>query len=158
MPEIITYQGHIRNWKSLCDELGINKTACREQRELEIIEKAYVKWGNSVAEHLYGMFAFAIKDNDKIFALRDQFGTVPFYYYVTADKKLLCGSTIREIMSESGFVKELNADMLQIYLTLTYGAGEDTFFKVVKKLMPGHWLEFKDGELEITLYWKPDFK
>ncbi|MDE5764248.1 MAG: asparagine synthetase B [Ruminococcus sp.] len=158
MPEIITYQGHIRNWKSLCDELGINKTACREQRELEIIEKAYVKWGNSVAEHLYGMFAFAIKDNDKIFALRDQFGTVPFYYYVTADKKLLCGSTIREIMSESGFVKELNADMLQIYLTLTYVAGEDTFFKGVKKLMPGHWLEFKDGELEITRYWKPDFK
>lgn len=160
MPIILKYQGHIRNWKSLCDELEIDKTIKREQREYEIIEKAYVKWGHSMAEHLYGMFAFCIldSDNDKLFALRDHFGTVPFYYYVTDDKRLLCGATINEIMKEHGFVKELNADMLQIYLTLTYVAGEDTFFKGVKKLMPGHWLEFKDGELKIERYWKPEFK
>ena len=61
-------------------------------------------------------------------------------------------------MEQEGFVKELNREMLQIYMTLTYVAGEDTFFKGVKKLMPGHWLEFKDGKLETGRYWKPDFK
>lgn len=159
MPAILKYQGHIRNWRSLCDELGIDKTIRREQREYEIIEKAYTKWGHSMAEHLYGMFAFCLlDDNDNLFALRDHFGTVPFYYYMTEDKRLLFGNTIHDIMSEPGFVKELNSDMLQIYLTLTYVAGEDTFFKGVKKLMPGHWLEYKDGELRIERYWKPDFK
>ncbi|MDE7364122.1 MAG: asparagine synthetase B [Ruminococcus sp.] len=158
MPTILNYQGHIRNWKSLCDELGIDKSLSREQRELEIIEKGYAKWGKSVADHLYGMFAFAVKENDRIFAVRDHFGTVPFYYYVTADKKLLCSPSIRDIIEQNGFVKELNVDMLQIYMTLTYVAGEDTFFKGVKKLMPGHLLEFADGTLEIERYWKPDFK
>ncbi|MCM1133452.1 MAG: asparagine synthetase B [Ruminococcus flavefaciens] len=159
MPAILKYQGHIRNWKSLCDELEIDKTIRREQREYEIIEKAYVKWGKSMAEHLYGMFAFCIEDNGRIFALRDHFGTVPFYYYITEDKRLLFGNTIHDIMAEEGFVKELNIDMLQIYMSLTYVAGEDTFFKGIKKLMPGHWLEYKNnGEFRIERYWKPEFK
>ena len=51
----------------------------------------------------------------------------------------------------------LNTDMLQIYMSLTYVAGEDTFFKGVKKLMPGHFLEFENGELKIERYWKPEF-
>lgn len=55
-------------------------------------------------------------------------------------------------------MKELNVDMLQIYMTLTYVAGEDTFFKGVKKLMPGHWLEFENGKLTLGRYWTPEFK
>ncbi len=158
MTKILKYQGHIRNWKSLCNELETDCTLPREQREQEIILKAYEKWGHSMAEHLYGMFAFCIQTDSGLFALRDHFGTVPFYYYLTSDNKLLCGTTIREIMAENGFVKELNTDILQIYLSLTYVAGEDTFFKGVKKLMPGHWLEYKGGELTVERYWKPDFK
>ena len=159
MNSIIDYRGHIRNWKQLCEELEIADSLAREEREREIVLKAYEKWGHDVADHIYGMFAFAINDEaeNKIFAVRDQFGTKPFYYYVTADNRLLCGTYIRPIMEQEGFVKELNEKMLQIYLTLTYVAGEETFFKGLKKLMPGHWLEFKDGKLMVERYWTPSF-
>ena len=159
MNSIIDYRGHIRNWKQLCEELEIADSLAREEREREIVLKAYEKWGHDVADHIYGMFAFAINDEaeNKIFAVRDQFGTKPFYYYVTADERLLCGTYIRPIMEQEGFVKELNEKMLQIYLTLTYVAGEETFFKGLKKLMPGHWLEFKDGKLTVERYWTPSF-
>ena len=160
MTEIREYRGHIRNWKALCAELGIDQTLPRESRERAIITAAYEKWGRTMADHIYGMFAFWLWDDkeQKIFALRDQFGTKPFYYYLTADNRLLCGTMIRNIMEQDGFVKELNEKMLQIYMSLTYVAGEETFFKGVKKLMPGHWLEFKDGKLEIGRYWAPTFK
>lgn len=159
MNSIIDYRGHIRNWKQLCEELEIADSLAREEREREIVLKAYEKWGHDVANHIYGMFAFAINDEaeNKIFAVRDQFGTKPFYYYVTADNRLLCGTYIRTIMEQEGFVKELNEKMLQIYLTLTYVAGEETFFNGLKKLMPGHWLEFKDGKLTVERYWTPSF-
>ena len=159
MNSIIDYRGHIRNWKQLCEELEIADSLAREERERKIVLKAYEKWGHDVANHIYGMFAFAINDEaeNKIFAVRDQFGTKPFYYYVTADNRLLCGTYIRPIMEQEGFVKELNEKMLQIYLTLTYVAGEETFFKGLKKLMPGHWLEFKDGKLTVERYWTPSF-
>ena len=160
MTEIKEYRGHIRNWRALCEELSVDTSLSDKQRERAIIVKAYEKWGRGLADHIYGMFAFALWDTEenKLFCIRDQFGTKPFFYYITEDNNILYGSSIRDIMKGKGFKKELNKDMLQLYLTLTYVAGENTFFKGVKKLMPGHWLEWKDGKTEIGRYWTPTFK
>lgn len=188
MIQVKEYRGHIRNWKALCQELGIdNVMGCQEQenteaygimaasvcevdedaiaaarreREETILIKAYEKWGYDMADHMYGMFAFALWDDEeqKLFCLRDHFGTKPFYYYVTEEGELLYGTKIRQIMEQPGFKKELNEEMLQLYLSLTYVAGEDTFFKGVKKLLPGRYLIWQDGKMEIVRYWKPEFK
>lgn len=97
------------------------------------------------------------ESEEKLFCLRDQFGTKPFYYYETADGKLLYGTTIRKIMEQPGFVKELNEEMLQLYLSLTYVAGENTFFRGLKKLLPGRYLVWQNGKLTIERYWMPQF-
>ena len=159
MIKVKEYRGHIRNWEALCGELDIDPSLPRGEREEAILAGAYKAWGCRMADHMYGMFAFALWDEEEetLFCLRDQFGTKPFYYYQTEDGRLLYGTTIRRIMEQPGFVKELNEDMLQIYLTLTYGAGEDTFFKGVKKLLPGRYLIWKDGKVTVERYWTPSF-
>ena len=159
MIQLKTYRGHIRNWEALCAALGIDPGLSREAREQFILIRGYEQWGASLPDHLYGMFAFALWDTqaEKLICFRDQFGTKPFYYYRTADGRLLYGTMIRDIMTQEGFVKELNTDMLQIYLTLTYVAGEDTFFKGVKKLMPGCMLEWQEGKYTVTRYWHPTY-
>lgn len=159
MIKVQEYRGHIRNWEELCERLGIALDLSREEREEAILVKAYETWGYEMADHMHGMFAFALWDEEekKLFCLRDQFGTKPFYYYETADGDLLYGTTIRQIMEQPGFVKELNEEMLQIYLSLTYGAGEDTFFRGLKKLLPGRYLVWQNGKTEIVRYWKPEF-
>ena len=160
MIEIKTYCGHIRNWKLLCKELDIDNSLSRAEREEAIIIAAYKKWGGDMANHIYGMFSFALydTDTDTLFCMRDQFGTKPFYYYVTASGELLYGTTIREIMDGDGFIKKLNQKMLQIYLTMTYTTGEETFFEGVKKLLPGRFMTFKNGEIKITRYFRPTFE
>jgi len=159
MVQLKTYSGHIRNWKALCEELSLDATLPRKEREEAILLAAYEKWGGEMGLHLYGMFSFALYDDEKdlLFCLRDPFGAKPFYYYETADGRLLYGTTIREIMAKDGFVKELNDKLLQIYLTMTYTTGEETFFQGVKKLLPGRTLVRKDGKNVITRYWKPTF-
>ena len=154
-----TYRGHIRNWEELCERLGIDLTLSREEREHEILIKAYQTWGCEMADHMHGMFAFALWDEEeqKLFCLRDQFGTKPFYYYETEDGEILYGTMIRDIIDQPGFKKELNEEMLQLYLSLTYVAGENTFFRGLKKLLPGRYLIWQDGKLEIHRYWKPEF-
>lgn len=64
----------------------------RAEKEQEILTKAYQKWGGEMADHIYGMFAFALWDEEekKLFCLRDQFGTKPFYYYQTEDGLNFC--------------------------------------------------------------------
>lgn len=154
------YRGHIRNWEELCERLEIPLDLSREEREEKILIKAYETWGYEMADHMHGMFAFALWDDEerKLFCLRDHFGTKPFYYYETEDGKLLYGTMIRQIMEQPEFKKELNEEMLQIYLSLTYVAGENTFFRGLKKLMPGHYLIWQNGRLQIERYWTPTFR
>lgn len=160
MIKVKEYRGHIRNWKALCKQLGIEESLSREAREEAILIKAYETWGHDMAMHMHGMFAFALWDEEeeKLFCLRDPFGTKPFYYYQAAEGKLLYGTLIRQILDQPGFVKELNDEMLQLYLSLTYVAGEDTFFKGLKKLLPGRFLVWQDGKVEITRYFRPKFE
>lgn len=160
MIKVKEYRGHIRNWKALCEELGIDVSLSREAREEAILIKAYETWGYDMAMHMHGMFAFALWDDEagKLFCLRDPFGTKPFYYYQTAEGELLYGTMIRSILEQPGFIKELNEEMLQLYLSLTYVAGEDTFFKGLKKLLPGRYLVWQNGKTEINRYFKPEFR
>ena len=162
MVQVRTYRGHIRNWRALCGELGLEEAVklSRQEREPVLLQNAYEKWGHDMGLHLHGMFAFALWDEERqeLFCLRDPFGTKPFYYARTDDGGLLYGTMIREILDTPGFRKELNEDMLQIYLSLTYVAGEDTFFKGIKKLMPGRYLVWKpSGEFTIRRYFTPEF-
>ena len=159
MIKVQEYRGHIRNWEALCEELCIDKSLSRREREERILVRAFETWQFDMAAHLYGMFAFALWDEEEkqLFCLRDQFGTKPFYYYETEDGQLLYGTTIRGIMEQTVFVKELNEEMLQIYLSLTYVAGENTFFRGLKKLLPGRYLIWKDGVVTVKRYWKPEF-
>lgn len=159
MIKVQEYRGHIRNWEALCEELCIDKSLSRREREERILVRAFETWQFDMAAHLYGMFAFALWDEEEkqLFCLRDQFGTKPFYYYETEDGQVLYGTTIRGIMEQPGFVKELNEEMLQIYLSLTYVAGENTFFRGLKKLLPGRYLIWKDGVVTVKRYWKPEF-
>ena len=81
MIRIQEYKGHIRNWKALCAELGIDSSISGEERERAIMVRAYETWGYDMANHIYGMFALALWDEEekKLFCLRDQFGFVTGY-------------------------------------------------------------------------------
>ena len=57
---------------------------------------------------------------------------------------------IRDIIDQPGFKKELNEEMLQLYLSLTYVAGENTFFRGLKKLLPGRYLSGRMESLRFT--------
>ena len=110
------YRGHIRNWEALCAKLKIDPTLSREEREPEILKKAYETWGCEMGDHMHGMYAFALWDEEEqtLFCLRDPFGTKPFYYYETEDGALLYGTTIRGIMEQPGFKKEYTTIQGQI--------------------------------------------
>ena len=41
MINVKEYSGHIRNWSALCERLGIDHSLSREDREAQILIKAY---------------------------------------------------------------------------------------------------------------------
>ena len=157
--QIKYFSGYIRNFKKLCGELGISPDLGREEREAEILKKAYAKWHMDMMAHLYGMFAFAIWDEKlkKLFVVRDQVGQKQMFYAVIG-KELICSGDINEIAAADGFEKRLNKRMLQQYLFYGYPIGEETFYEGVFKLRPGHYVEWDGEKTKVVRYWKPVFE
>ena len=151
----IIFNGEIYNYKEIKNDLVKKGHKFRTESDTEVLIHGYEEYKEGVLDKLRGMFAFVIYDTrDKsLFGARDFYGIKPLYYYKD-DNEFMFGSEIKSFLGHPGFKKELNRDMLKQYLTFQYSVGEDTFFKNVYKLRPGHYFKYKDGELEIVRYYE----
>ena len=156
---VVVFNGEIYNFQALREELTAAGHTFATRSDTEVLLHGYEQWGREMLDRLRGMFTFAIWDRREktLFCARDHFGIKPLYYYRSEAGELLFGSEIKSFLDHPGFRKELNEDQLSLYLSYQYSPGEDTFFRGVKKLLPAHWMEWKDGRLTVQRYWKPAF-
>ncbi len=152
---VIVFNGEIYNYKEIKEELLKKGHKFKTESDTEVILHGYEEYKEKILDMLRGMFAFVIYDKEKktLFGARDFYGIKPLYYYKN-DKEFMFGSEIKAFLGHPNFKKELNRDMLKQYLTFQYSVSEDTFFKNVYKLRPGHYFKYHDGELEIVKYYE----
>ncbi|MBR2241617.1 MAG: asparagine synthase (glutamine-hydrolyzing) [Clostridia bacterium] len=157
--KVIVFNGEIYNYQGIREDLINKGHIFKTKTDTEVILHGYEEYGPEVLNKFRGMFGIAIWDmvSKELFIARDFFGIKPMYY-TQVGKDLIFGSEIKCILTHPNVKKELNESALQNYLSFQYGVPNDTFFKNIYCLQPGHYLKFKDGKLEITRYWKPDFK
>ena len=156
--KVIVFNGEIYNYEELKTELLKCGHIFKTETDTEVLLHGYEEYREELLPKLRGMFAFVIYDTNskELFTARDFYGIKPFYYYKN-DDELLFSSVIKSFLAHPNFKKELNLEMLESYLTFQYSVGEDTFFKNVYKLRPGHYLKYKDGSLEIKKYYELKF-
>ncbi|MEI3507562.1 MAG: asparagine synthase (glutamine-hydrolyzing) [Bacilli bacterium] len=157
--KVIIFNGEIYNYQELREDLIQKGHNFSTNTDTEVLLHGYEEYAEGILDKLRGMFAFVIYDvnTKETFAARDFYGIKPFYYAVMGDT-FLFGSEIKSFLIHPDFKKELNCNMLEYYLTFQYSVGEETFFKDVYKLMPGHYLKYKDGELEVKQYYALEFE
>ena len=152
----IVFNGEIYNHSSLRHDLESRGHRYRTQSDTESIVHLYEEYGRDCVQHLRGMFAFAIWDSRKrvLFIARDRLGIKPLYYRLD-DGAFWFGSEIKTILASPGVKAEFNRSSLAEYLAFGYLSDEDTMYRGIRKLMPGHWLEIGEpGRLQISPYWE----
>ncbi len=156
---VLVCNGEIYNYKTLTAELTAKGHHFSTRCDSEVLLHGYREWGDALPVHLRGMFAFAVWDAaaGRLFCVRDAFGIKPLYYAQCEDGTLLFGSEIKAFLDHPSFKKELNEAQLPLYLSFQYSPGEDTFFKRVKKLLPGHCLVLDAAGLRTFCWQTPDF-
>ena len=155
----ITYNGEIYNHSDYRDDLEARGHVYRTHCDTETILHLYEDHGDACVDYLRGMFAFAIWDTKKreLFIARDRLGVKPLYYVHTDDGSLYFGSEIKTLFEAGAIKPELNFSALPDYLANHATSGEETLYKGVKRLLPGHTLMWRDGKLEIKEYWDVSF-
>ncbi len=157
--KVIIFNGEIYNFKDIKGDLEKKGHKFSTNTDTEVILHGYEEYSEKILDKLRGMFAFVIYDKStkEVFAARDFYGIKPFYYAMMGDT-FMFGSEIKSFLVHPDFVRDFNPDALEYYLTFQYNAMEETFFKNVFKLMPGHYLKYKDGKLDITKYYELKFE
>ncbi len=154
----IVFNGEIYNHAELRKQLEARGHRYRTHSDTETIVHLYEEYGHDCVQHLRGMFAFAIWDREKetLFIARDRLGIKPLYYRLTS-ASLFFGSEIKVILANDGVRPEFHSAALPEYLAFGYLSGDETFYKGVHKLMPGHWMEADaKGAVNIQQYWDLD--
>ena len=151
----IIFNGEIYNYQELREDLVAKGYKFKTHTDTEVILHGYEEYGEEgILAKLRGMFAFTIWDSkkEKLFGARDHFGIKP-YYYALLDGDLLFGSEVKSFLKYPKFKKAVNEKALKHYLVFQYNPLEETFFKGVKKLRPGHYYIYENGKLEIKTYY-----
>lgn len=157
--KILTFNGEIYNYQELREELLAAGHVFTTHTDSETLLHGYEEWGTDLVNRLRGMYAFVIWDvkEKQLFGARDLFGIKPFYY-AQMNGTFLFGSEIKSFLEHPSFEKTFNEEALAAYLSFQFVPTNETFFKGVYCLQPGHYFVYKDGELTITRYYEPNFR
>lgn len=157
---VIVYNGEVYNHADYRQELEAKGHVYKTHCDTETILHLYEEYGAKCVEHLRGMFAFAIWDRraKTLFIARDRLGVKPLYYVHDGEGNLFFGSEIKTLL-EAGAVKaELNYNALPDQMANHGTSRDQTLFRGVRRLLPGHFLIWQNGRLKVEEYWDVKFE
>ena len=154
---VVTADARIDNRDELIASLHVNGKAKERITDVELILSAYKKWGEQCPQRLVGDFAFVIWDGSKrqLFCARDALGIKPFYYY-SDGRKFLFGSELHQLFADSSILHEPNDGMIAEYLACALTSHEETLYRGILRLTPGHSLVVGPRKLKKARYWDID--
>ncbi|MFJ4651738.1 asparagine synthase (glutamine-hydrolyzing) [Nocardia sp. NPDC088792] len=150
----IVYSGETYNFRELREQLAGLGHSFTTDSDTEVVLRAYLQWGESLVDHLNGMYAFAIWDqrDEKLVMVRDRMGIKPFYFYRTPDG-VLFGSEPKAILANPLARKAVELDGMRELFAFTKAPGW-SLWKGMSEVLPGTLITVDRNGLRERTYWR----
>ncbi len=150
----VVFNGEIYNYVQLRDELRCKGFVFQSVSDTEVLLNLYLDCGEKLMRSLNGIFSFAIWDEriSTLLIARDAFGVKPLYYY-SGSSKFAFSSELKSLIHLVPHSKKLDYSAIQSYLTFLYCPGNSTPLADIHKLLPGHALLIKEGQISRQWNW-----
>ena len=127
--------------------------------DAEMVLRAYDACGRGSPEPLLGAFAFAVWDGERreLLCARDHFGEKPLYYFHSPGRLFAFASEIKALWALDEVPDDI--DDLEVARHLMVPVPEDlgaTYYRAIRRVLPGHALIVRRSELEERQYWALD--
>jgi asparagine synthase (glutamine-hydrolysing) len=154
----IVFNGEIYNYLELREKLEKLGHTFYTNSDTEAIVHAYDQFGVDCPKHLRGMFVFAIwnERTQELFLARDRVGKKPLLY-ADVNGQLIFGSEFSALLLHPDVSRDIQPEALDYYLSYMCIPAPLTAYRAIRKLEPGHWLRWRNGQIERQRYWQPDF-
>lgn len=156
----ICYNGELYNTEDIRKELLRRGYTFKGHSDTEVLLASYIEWKEECVDHLNGIYAFAVWDEQKeqVFIARDRLGVKPLFYKYDSGR-LLFGSELKAILSHPDVKAEVTLEGVSEIFGLgpsrTPGHG---IYAGIKELRPGHAMTFSKNGLCIWRYWNVESK
>lgn len=152
----IAYNGEVYNYKELKTELEARGHFFSTHSDTEVALVSYIEWGEKALEKFNGSYAFAIYDtiDQTVFLARDRYGKRPLYYTVADDGALLFASEMKCFLGHGGVQFQYDNDHLASIATLWTVLPDQSGFKGVHQVPPGHWMKVEGKKLTVKPYFE----
>ncbi|HWE31114.1 MAG TPA: asparagine synthase (glutamine-hydrolyzing) [Polyangia bacterium] len=150
----IVYNGEIYNYRSLRERLLARGHNFTTTSDTEVIVHLYEERGAGVVDALSGMFGFAVWDRERheLVLARDRLGIKPIYYAPTP-RGLVFASELKSLLCHPDVRRSVSPEALSHYLSFGATPGDQSILDGVRKLLPGHVLRYRGGDVAVTRYW-----
>jgi len=153
----VVFNGEIYNHHELRSQLEMRGHAFATRSDTETIVHLYEDRGPAFVEPLRGMFGIALWDSKRrrLVLARDRVGIKPLYYWATPGG-IAFASELRSFLVLDQFPRRIDPNAIARYLSLGYIPDPWCVFEGVRKLPPGHILEWNaESGVRTEQYWSP---
>ncbi|MCZ7569863.1 MAG: asparagine synthase-related protein [Ardenticatenaceae bacterium] len=154
---VLVWDGRLDNREDLLSRLAGVETDTGPS-DARLLLDAYRLWGPACLERLVGDFAFVLWDwrAQRLLAARDPLGVRPLHYAVVGATCLIA-SRIDQLRQSPHLPQEINDGMVGDFLAGNLDNPDETFFRGISRLPPGHLLEVGSQGVRKRCYWAPDW-
>ena len=152
---VIVFNGEIYNHREIRRDLERLGHRFRSQCDTETVLRAFMEWDTACFERMRGMFGVALwsEASRRLVLARDRMGIKPLYYYRGADD-LYFGSELKAILEHAHIPRRLDERALDRFLSVNYVPGDRTLIEGIRKVPPGHLLEWSRGKFRMERWWE----
>ncbi len=154
----IVFNGEIYNFREVRAELEGRGRKFHTHCDTEVVLQAWLEWGNGCFARLHGMFAAALwnESERRLVLARDRMGIKPLYFHRRGED-IHFGSELKAILAHPAVDRVIDPAGLSYFLSLNYIPRPHTMLRGIEKLEPGTWVEWRDGRVSSSAYWKLEF-
>ncbi len=151
---VLSHSGEIYNHHELRAELRGRGHRFRTRSDTEVVLRAYEEWGDALADHLDGMFAFAVWDAhaQRLLLVRDRLGVKPLFW-AAVDGGLAFASEPKALFHHPELRPRVDADGLREAYSLLFNTGP-TVWSGVREVEPGGLLVLDRDGIRERRYWQ----
>ncbi|MFF4402548.1 asparagine synthase (glutamine-hydrolyzing) [Streptomyces sp. NPDC001480] len=151
---VLTYSGEVYNHHELRTELRGRGHVFRTRSDTEVVLRAYAEWGEDVADHLEGMFAFAVWDEraQRLLLVRDRLGVKPLFW-AAVDGGAAFASEPKALFAHPEIRPRVDAVGLREAYSLLFNTGP-TMWSGVREVEPGGLLVLDRDGIRERRYWQ----
>ncbi|EGG80461.1 hypothetical protein HMPREF0992_00424 [Lachnospiraceae bacterium 6_1_63FAA] len=152
----LVFDGGIYNFEELKRELTGRGIFIVKGDVPEICLKGYREYGEDFFKKINGTFALALWDGKerKAILCRDKIGVKPLYYTLFKNK-IFFGSTIQDVLENSGIEAVVTTEGLcEIFALGPAKSRTADIFQGISEVIPAQYVVFQEGKLQKRIYWK----